>query len=209
MIVRHGSIPSSPLTPSVCITIKCLELYRVAHLRLPHFSIQAFVKTLCDLHSVCALCPWYAPVLHFAFQVAFSRYLSRQFSIAFDVYLDIRRRVDRLVQAELNRDSPDWRLKHACPACTYKLRDEKPLIFSLLYTMDGNDSLRRIRRRVLDDEGVPGPSCEHTDTRTIGGDFYLPREEVDKWVDEKIQELMPTEGVQVRIENSCVPMLWH
>ena len=51
-IVRQGYIPSSPLTPSVCITIQSLELYRVAHLRSPHLSIQAFVKTLCDLHSV-------------------------------------------------------------------------------------------------------------------------------------------------------------
>jgi hypothetical protein len=51
-IIRHGYIPSSPLTPLVCITIQCLELYRVAHLRCPHFSIQAFVKTICDLHSV-------------------------------------------------------------------------------------------------------------------------------------------------------------
>ena len=109
-IVRHGSIPSSPLTPSVCITIKSLELYRVAHLRSPHLSIQAFVKTLCDLHSVCGFYLWYASFLTFICQVAFTRYLSRQFSIAFDVYLDIRRRVDLLVQAELNRDSLDWRL---------------------------------------------------------------------------------------------------
>jgi hypothetical protein len=54
-IVRQGCIPSSPLTPSVCITIPCLELYRVAHLRAPNLSVQAFVKTLCDLHSVSAV----------------------------------------------------------------------------------------------------------------------------------------------------------
>lgn len=54
-IVRQGYIPSSPLSPSVCITIRALELYRVAHLRSPHLSIQAFVKTLCDLHGVGAV----------------------------------------------------------------------------------------------------------------------------------------------------------
>jgi len=43
-IVHQGCIPSSPLTPSVCITIQCLELYRVAYLRSPHLSVQAFVK---------------------------------------------------------------------------------------------------------------------------------------------------------------------
>ena len=153
---------------------------------------------LCDLHSVCGFYLWYASFLTFICQVAFTRYLSRQFSIAFNVYLDIRRCVDLLVQAELNRDSPDWRLRHGCPACTYKLRDEKPLLFALLFTMDGNDSLRCIRRHILDDEDIPGPGCEHMDTRTIGGDFYLAREEVDKWVDEKIQELMV---VQVRVVN--------
>src|SRR5882724_10561456 len=51
-IIHNGCIPSSPLTPSACITIQCLELYRIAHLQCPHLSIQAFIKTLCDLHSV-------------------------------------------------------------------------------------------------------------------------------------------------------------
>jgi len=54
--------------------------------------------------------------------------------------------------------------------------NEKPLIFAILYTMDGNDSLKRICRRMQDDEGIPGMSCEHIDTRTIGGDFYLVRQ---------------------------------
>ena len=116
-----------------------------------------------------------------------------------DIYLDIRCRVDLLVQAELSHDSPDWRLRHACPACTYKLKDEKPLIFSLLFTMDGNDSLKRIRRCTLDDEGVPGASCEHIDTRAIGGDFYLAQAEVDRWADEQIQEMMSADGAKVRV----------
>jgi hypothetical protein len=45
-------MPSAPLSPSVCIKIDALELYRVAHLRSPRLSIQAWVKTLCDLHGV-------------------------------------------------------------------------------------------------------------------------------------------------------------
>ena len=63
--------------------------------------------------------------------------------------------------------------------------------------MDRNDSLKCICRHVLDDEGILGPSCEHIDTRSFGGDFYLAREEVDKWANELTQELMPTGGVQV------------
>src|SRR6267154_2267222 len=45
-------MPCSPLLPSVAITIDVLELYRVANLRSPRLSIQAFVKTLSDLHGV-------------------------------------------------------------------------------------------------------------------------------------------------------------
>lgn len=51
-LVRQGIIPCSPISPSVGITTDALELYRVANLRSPHLSIQAFVKTLCDLHTV-------------------------------------------------------------------------------------------------------------------------------------------------------------
>lgn len=53
-LVRQGVMPCSPISPAVAVTIDALELYRVAHLRSPHFSIQSFVKTLCDLHSVSA-----------------------------------------------------------------------------------------------------------------------------------------------------------
>jgi hypothetical protein len=51
-LVRHGVIPCSPISPSVAISIDALELYRVARLRNPHFSIQAYVKSICDLHGV-------------------------------------------------------------------------------------------------------------------------------------------------------------
>ena len=36
----------------MAVTIDILELYRTSHLRCPHLSIQAFVKTLSDLHGV-------------------------------------------------------------------------------------------------------------------------------------------------------------
>jgi hypothetical protein len=51
-LVRQGVIPCSPVSPSVAITIDALEFYRVSYLRNHHCSIQAFVKTLCDLHMV-------------------------------------------------------------------------------------------------------------------------------------------------------------
>ncbi|KAG1837203.1 hypothetical protein C8R48DRAFT_751645 [Suillus tomentosus] len=126
-------MPCSPISPTVGITTEALDLYRVAHLRSPHLSIQAFVKTVCDLHGV-----------------EFHRHLSRQFSIVFDSYLQIRRSVAAIIAESLQRNSPDWQLKHTCPTCTYELTDEEALTFRLLYSMDGNDSLKRVLRRSLD-----------------------------------------------------------
>src|SRR5882724_5614508 len=100
-IVHQGYIPSNPLMPSVCITIQSLKLYPIAHLCSPHLSIQAFVKTLCDLHSVS---PAFSIIVDFACQVEFCCYLSRQFSIALDVYLNIQCCVDHLVQVQLNHN---------------------------------------------------------------------------------------------------------
>ncbi|EIW78051.1 hypothetical protein CONPUDRAFT_61867, partial [Coniophora puteana RWD-64-598 SS2] len=166
-----GLIPSSPTNPTVCVTADVLEVYRLAHLRCPHLSVQAFVKTVCDLH-----------------QRAYASYLTRQFTIAFDVYQQILAEVKVRVQAALQRDSPDWRLKHACPACTYKLEDEDELQFSMLYTMDGNDSLKRYHRRASQDDdeledigpNTVQPSSELPTAFQLRSDRYLSREAVDK-----------------------------
>ncbi|KAF8516427.1 hypothetical protein BU17DRAFT_76640 [Hysterangium stoloniferum] len=160
-LVQQGLMPSAPLSPSVCIIINALELYRVTHLQSPRLSIQAWVKTLCDIHGV-----------------QFRSYLSRQFSIAFDLYLSIRHATDKI--------------------------DEKPLLFSLLFTMDGNDSLKRIRRRVMDEDGMPGCSSEHTDSRKVHDDFYLTREEVDKWAHKPLQDLMASNADRHDVDyNPC------
>ncbi|KAH7904896.1 hypothetical protein BJ138DRAFT_1138426 [Hygrophoropsis aurantiaca] len=175
-LVRQGVIPCSPITPNVAITIGALELYRVARQRNPHFSIQAFVKTLCDLQGV-----------------QFQRYLSRQFSIALDLYLQLRANVDSLVQETLLRDSPDWRLKHACPACTYELKGESKLTFKLLYAMDGNDSLKRVVRRLSsedDGDSETPPSSELTTTQRVAGDRYISRDFVDKFAKDAPGDIM-------------------
>ncbi|KAI5988029.1 hypothetical protein EDD15DRAFT_2173014 [Pisolithus albus] len=132
--MRQGVVPCSPIHPTAAVTIGSLELFRIARLRSPHFSIQAFIKTLCDLQGV-----------------VFQRYLSCQFSIAFDLYLQLHGRVDSIVSQVLQRDSEDWQLKHACAACTYQLTDEPELKFKLLYAMDGNDSLKCVLRRLPDE----------------------------------------------------------
>ncbi|RDB14995.1 hypothetical protein Hypma_016139 [Hypsizygus marmoreus] len=126
-LMLQGLFPSAPYTPTVAFTARSIELYCTTHLRCPHLAIQPFVKGLCDIHGV-----------------PFHPYLSKQFSITYDQYLAVRGAIDARVQAALKHNTPQWRLKHACPACTYKLKGEDQLVFDMLLTMDGNDSLKRI-----------------------------------------------------------------
>ncbi|KAG1819866.1 uncharacterized protein BJ212DRAFT_1446161 [Suillus subaureus] len=117
-LVHQGVMPCSPISPVVCITLETLKFYCIAHLRSLHLSIQAFVKTISDLHGI-----------------EFHWHLSHQFSIAFNLYHQIRWTVASLIMESLQCDSPDWCLKHACLACQ--------LHFKMLYAMDGNDSLNQ------------------------------------------------------------------
>ncbi|KAK7013948.1 hypothetical protein R3P38DRAFT_3206529 [Favolaschia claudopus] len=167
--VRQGLIPVSPYNPSVAITVRTLEVFRATQLRCPRLGIQAFVRTLCDLHGV-------SP----------RPYLAKQFRLAYDLYLAIRAAVDKKVLAALGRDSPNWRLKNACPACLYKLEGESPIPLPLLCTIDGNNSLKRFWRREreevrADGTTAPGASKEYDDNRLAAGDYYLTRQEVDEW----------------------------
>jgi hypothetical protein len=175
--MRRGWIPVSPFIPTAVITIRTLEVYRVARLWCPRLGIQAFVRTLCDIHGV-------AP----------HQWLTAQFSVAFDVYLVIRVAVDRQVQVALGRDTPHWRLKNACPCCLYKLEGEPFLNIPLMGTFDGNNSLSRfwLREKVELDKGVftPGASKERVDNRVVPGDYYLMREDTDKWAKEGVEDLM-------------------
>ena len=167
----EGLVPCALHLPTVAITICVLELFRNASLRCPHLSINSFVKLLCDLHGY-----------------SFRPYLCNQFSICFDVYLSIRNCVDQHIQTALKCNDPGWRLCHACPACTHKLTGEAELVFSMLVTMDGNDSLKRVQRRKTapidpgdGDAPVVGEPNERMDERTVGAGYYITQEQVDRW----------------------------
>ncbi|KAJ7776444.1 hypothetical protein B0H16DRAFT_1659785 [Mycena metata] len=170
-------MPAAAVFPSVVITVRVLEVFRRLQLRCPRLGVQAFVRALCDLHGV-------AP----------RSYLAAQFSVAFDVYLAIRAAVEKSVQVALGRDTPDWRLKNACPSCLYKLEGEADIPLPFLATIDGNNSLKRFWRREREVEAdgsmAPGVSKELHDSRAPPGDYYLPREEVDKWAKEGLEDLM-------------------
>lgn len=171
--MRQGLIPSSPWTPAYAVSIRTLEVYRITHLRSPQLAIEPFVKALCDLYGA-----------------SYRSALRDVFSLCFDVYLQLREGAEQRVLQALDR-AKDWRRKNACPACIYRLRNEKPLVFDMLTTMDGNDSLKRILRRALVEheegneagEGAAVSSVEREDGRVAdaNGDYYLHRKQVDRW----------------------------
>ncbi|KAF9231943.1 hypothetical protein BU15DRAFT_81804 [Melanogaster broomeanus] len=188
-LIRQGLVPCSPISPTTAITINALELYRTAHLRSPHFSIQAFVKTLCDLHGVTFQCV-----------------LSRQFSISFDLYLQIPSEVDKLVSQALHRDSADWRLKHACPVCMYTLDGEAALKFKLLYAMDGNDSLKRVIRCMPDlheDDTTYRPSSELPTGQVVCSSIYLSHDYVNQFTDDVAGTKNTSTSSESKDENPC------
>ncbi|KAJ7876438.1 hypothetical protein B0H13DRAFT_2236010 [Mycena leptocephala] len=199
-LVGQGLIPCSPWTPKVAVTIRLLEMYRIARLRCPTLSIQPWLKTLADLHGM-----------------AFRPYSTQQFSTCFDVYLEILKNVDDRVKKALGRDAPDWRLKNGCPACTYKLEGEMKLIFEMLVTMDGNNSLKRV---LMKEKGVVGENgtgkrggSERPDPRTAdaGGTYFLSREKVDWFTKEMLAQFAkaPDSGCQERWKNMSEELTSH
>ncbi|KAI0259614.1 hypothetical protein BC834DRAFT_833181, partial [Gloeopeniophorella convolvens] len=159
-LLRGGCLGTSPLHPTVALSVRTLELYRQTHRVCPKLSIQAQVRMLCHMHNV-----------------PYRSYLCHQFSEAFDIYLEILHRVDLRVNTVLKRDTSDWRLRNTCPACFYKLKDEPLLQFSFLCEMDGNNSLKRVD---MSNRG----QIERPDTRTFRTDYWLTPQQVDVFKDE-------------------------
>ncbi|KAJ7678318.1 hypothetical protein DFH06DRAFT_1121808 [Mycena polygramma] len=183
-LIKQGLFPCAPFNPSVVITTRTLELFRTAHVRCPHLSIQPFVKTLCDLRGE-----------------PYKPYLCQQFTICYDLYLDVKRQTERRVLESLGRDS-SWRMKHVCPACTYELVGEDELMYRMLMTMDGGESLRRVIGRADEPEVDPetgdriqGKSKERTDHREAGEGYFVDRDRVDQWAKAKVANLLPTDAV--------------
>ncbi|KAJ8455915.1 hypothetical protein ONZ51_g12302 [Trametes cubensis] len=151
---------TAPVRPSVAIGFKALEAYRQLHRVCPRLSIQAQVRTLCYLQMV--------PV---------TTTLVNQFSIAFDMYLDILHHVDKRVNVPLRRNVASYRMLNACAPCLYKLQDEQQLSPALLVTMDGNQSLKLVDNQYRSGEAL-------ADTRTARTDLWISPAEVDRFKDE-------------------------
>ncbi|KAF8120558.1 hypothetical protein EV363DRAFT_1112407, partial [Boletus edulis] len=156
-LISHGYLGCSPLHPTVAVSIRTLAVFRQYHRYCPGFSIHAQCKALCHLHGV-----------------PYRPYLSAQFSAAFDVYLEILARVEQRVNAVLGRNTPNWRMQNSCPACFYKLKDELPLGFSYLASIDGNNSLKRWAS--WNPRRLP---C--VDSREPRLDYWISRRDVDRF----------------------------
>ena len=60
--------------------------------------------------------------------------------------------------------------------------------------MDGNDSLKRVlRRKVGTSDGTPGPPSERLDDRSGRADYFLSREEVDRWSKDALEDMLTIE----------------
>lgn len=186
-----GFIGNAPFHPSVAISIKTLELYRILRRRKPSFSVEAFAKVICDLYMVRTILLFVRPVL-IVQKIPYRPKYRRFFSNAFDTYLEVLGVVDKRVKEALGHGSPNWRVLNACPACSYEvcrvfhthlnavefpqLEGEPELVFQRMFAIDGNDSLKRIARIGSRDVG---------DRRCFSSsDYYIPTEEVDKWAKE-------------------------
>ncbi|KAH9847640.1 hypothetical protein C2E23DRAFT_729996, partial [Lenzites betulinus] len=158
-LILEGYLVVSPVKPSYAVSLQTLELLRCIRLFKPSFSIEAFAKLVCYYYCI-----------------PYRRQVRNALSDVFDIYLAILRAVDKRVRSVLGHDTPNWRVCNACPACSYKLHREPETIFSRMYCMDGNNSLKRMR---------PLGGRQAGDTRVFeDSDYFLPQAFVDTFANE-------------------------
>lgn len=51
-LIKSGYLGNTPVTPTLAISLRTLELFRRIRLRKSSFSVEAFTKVICDLYSV-------------------------------------------------------------------------------------------------------------------------------------------------------------
>ncbi|KAH7918582.1 hypothetical protein BV22DRAFT_1024367 [Leucogyrophana mollusca] len=153
-LIQAGYLGCSALQPTTAISLKTLEIYHQMRRRQASFSIQSIVKVLCSLHNI-----------------PYSQTYRNQFSSAFDAYLAILHGVRTLTDQALKRDTPSWRMLHACPPCGYKVDGEPALVPARLHSMDGNMSVMRVN------------GAGHADQRIFYSDYLITPTDVDRFKD--------------------------
>ncbi|QRW15389.1 hypothetical protein RhiLY_14388 [Ceratobasidium sp. AG-Ba] len=154
-LVRHGYIPPTPASPSVAFHINVLQYTVALRRHASVISLQSITAAICEVHNK-----------------IYARHMRVQLSKAVDVYLALIRMIDARLATSLGRNNPDWRKANACAACSYHLKGEKKLNFSVLLTCDGNESLKRLA----------GASVK--DTRVFDHSYFLDNAYVDKFANE-------------------------
>ncbi|KAK7045872.1 hypothetical protein VNI00_007301 [Paramarasmius palmivorus] len=158
-IARAGYLATTPTYPSLAISFRTLELYRVLRLFKPSLSVEAFAKVLCH-----------------EYMIPYRRGYRTALGDAFELYLTIKRDINNRVAEVLGHNTPNHRVLNACPPCSYQLEDEPPLVFSRMLVMDGNNLLKRSK-------GFFGRQV--ADTRTFtASDYFLPEDFVNQFANE-------------------------
>ncbi|KLO06443.1 hypothetical protein SCHPADRAFT_917527 [Schizopora paradoxa] len=158
---------TAPFYPTTAFSFDSLRVYHTASSRCPSLSIQAFVHALCDLHGV-----------------AYDGQQRKAFSSAYDIFVEINRRIDEQLDNVLYIDVAAHYAK-ACPPCKYKTCGEEKLKFSALFAIDGNESLKRVFRSQADaSEDSPPVSTARPDGRACTSRLYIEAEDVNKFKDE-------------------------
>ncbi|PPQ79249.1 hypothetical protein CVT24_007507 [Panaeolus cyanescens] len=185
-LMEAGYLGNSPINPSLALSVKTLQLYLTIRQRKPSFSFEAMAKVLCDLY-----------------QIPYRRHWRSALADAFDVFLAIKRNVDRLVQKELGRDTEHWRALNACPPSEsdnyeYKqLEEETPLKYRVLLAIDGNDSTKRMG---------PVGLRQVADGRVYECDYFIPNEEVNQWT---LSDVRAAKGPEVPEDDDGDDNLWE
>ncbi|KAI0707556.1 hypothetical protein C8T65DRAFT_576556 [Cerioporus squamosus] len=170
-LVLHGYLATAPLHPSLAISFKTLELFRLLRTFKASFSTEAFTKLLC-----------------YVYYVPYRRFYRKAIADAFDIYLVILRDVKAQVMTALGRDSEEWRAKNACPACANKVLGEEPPVIDRMVVMDGNNSLKRV---------LASGGRTNADLRLFKDDYFLPREFVDSFAHEVKSRQLPRKPILV------------
>ncbi|KAI0363067.1 hypothetical protein BV20DRAFT_1040098 [Pilatotrama ljubarskyi] len=157
-LVLHGYLGTTPINPSLAISLNTLELFRCIRLFKASYSTEAFTKLVC-----------------YMYYIPYRPFYRTSIADAFDIYISMRRQIEHQVMQELGRDSPDWRALNACPPCAYQLADEELPTFSRILCLDGNNSLKRL---------APTAGRSSGDPRVFASDYILPREFVNQFANE-------------------------
>ncbi|KAI0037653.1 hypothetical protein FA95DRAFT_1614014 [Auriscalpium vulgare] len=153
-LILDGLLGGSPFLPETAFSLPLLAFYH--QLRRRHqVGIQGFMKVMCSTLSTS-----YYPALQ------------EKFSQAFDAYVDLLESLQKLSDQGLGRDTEGWRLRNACPCCSFQIPGEPALTPSRLHAMDGCSSHKRLN-------GVG-----HSDQRVFESSYFQSPQQVDVFKDE-------------------------